>query len=73
MELSGNLWESTISIRNNVGAAFVGTAGDGPLSISSNAGFADQMSWPNQKASLGSYSSAPGKVIPRASWNEPFG
>jgi formylglycine-generating enzyme required for sulfatase activity len=71
MELSGNLWEATISTRNNVGAAFVGNVGDGALSASPNAGFANQASWPNQQASQSSYTSAPGKVLRGASWNEP--
>ena len=71
MEMSGNLWEATISTRTIQGRGFVGNVGDGQVSVSPNAGYADQASWPNTQASLISITSAPGKSIRGASWNEP--
>ena len=49
----------------------MGNVGGGQVSVSPNAGYADQASWPNAQASLISVTSAPGKSIRGASWNEP--
>lgn len=70
MELSGNLWENTVSTRTSVGVGFTGNVGDGELSTSPNAGYANQSSWPNQQASNISTTSAAGRVQRGASWNE---
>lgn len=43
MELSGNLWERTVTIGNATGRAFDGSHGDGTLSTSGNANTAN---WP---------------------------
>ncbi len=43
MEMSGNLWERTVTVGNPTGRAFTGVHGDGTLSA---AGFADISTWP---------------------------
>ena len=70
MELSGNVWEATVSTRNTAGSSYTGNLGDGIVSVSPAAGFANQTTWPNQQASRISTTSAPGKVQRGGSWNE---
>jgi formylglycine-generating enzyme required for sulfatase activity len=70
MEMSGNLWESVVSTRNTAGVAFVGNVGDGTLSVSPSAGYANQPSWPSATAITTSSSSATGKGQRGGSWNE---
>lgn len=43
MELSGSLWERSVTIGNSTGRAFTGTHGDGDLSTN---GFATNSDWP---------------------------
>jgi formylglycine-generating enzyme required for sulfatase activity len=43
MELSGNVWERTVTIGKATGRAFTGTHGDGLLT---NSGDADAATWP---------------------------
>ena len=47
MEMSGNLWERTVTIGNATGRAFTGVHGNGTLSA---AGFADISTWPGYNA-----------------------
>jgi len=47
LELSGNLFERTVSIADSIGRGFKGTMGDGNLTIS---GFSDNQDWPNINA-----------------------
>ena len=47
MELSGNVWERTVTIGNASGRNFAGTHGDGMLSTASGfEGYANQSDWP---------------------------
>lgn len=48
MELSGNLWEKTISVGNASGRAYTGLTGDGTLDA---AGAANVSNWPGSSAS----------------------
>lgn len=48
MELSGNMWERTVTVGNTTGRAFTGTNGNGSLDASGNA---DVTNWPNSTAS----------------------
>jgi formylglycine-generating enzyme required for sulfatase activity len=73
MELSGNLWESTVSTLNSTGVSYTGKPGDGILSVSPSPGFANETNWPNQQASLTSSTSAAGKAQRGGSWNETSG
>ncbi len=43
LDLSGNLWERTVSVGNSAGRAFTGLHGDGALSAN---GYADAAAWP---------------------------
>lgn len=47
MELSGNLTESTVNSIDGSGAAFTGVLGDGEISLSPTAGFANVPNWPS--------------------------
>ncbi len=47
MEMSGNLWERTVSLGSAVGRSFTGINGDGSLSIQ---GIADVLNWPPANA-----------------------
>ena len=51
MEMSGNVWERTVTTGNAAGASYTGVLGDGALAIS---GDADAPSWPNAVTGLGS-------------------
>ena len=48
MELSGNLWERTITVGNITGRAFTGTHGNGIIDANGNA---DASNWPGTNAS----------------------
>ncbi|MNV16035.1 Formylglycine-generating sulfatase enzyme [compost metagenome] len=50
MELSGNIAELTVSTIDGTGAAFSGILGDGEISLSPNAGFANVTAWPSAAA-----------------------
>ena len=50
MEMSGNVWERTVTTGNAAGASYTGVLGDGALAIS---GDADATSWPNVVTGLG--------------------
>lgn len=50
MELSGNMVESMVTTTDATGAAFSGIVGDGELSLSPNAGFANVTGWPSAAA-----------------------
>ncbi len=69
MELSGNLFERTITTRHTSGSGFTGNLGDGALSVSPSAGYANQSSWPNQTASISSTTSVNGCAIRGGSWS----
>ena len=43
MEMSGNVWEPTVTVGNNQGRSFTGIHGDGSLSVNGNANVAN---WP---------------------------
>lgn len=47
MELSGNVVESAVNSTDGTGAAFSGILGDGEISLSPNAGFANVANWPS--------------------------
>lgn len=47
MELSGNILESMVSTTDATGAAFSGVLGDGEISLSPAAGFANVANWPS--------------------------
>lgn len=68
MELSGNLWEATVSTRNVTGTAFTGNVGDGVISITPTPGFANQASWPSVQASVASTVAAVGRAQRGGSW-----
>jgi formylglycine-generating enzyme required for sulfatase activity len=70
MEMSGNLWEPTVSTVNSTGSAYTGIVGDGTISVSPAAGYSNVTNWPNKQASIGSTSAAVGKVQRGASWHE---
>jgi formylglycine-generating enzyme required for sulfatase activity len=48
LELSGNLWERSVTIGNTTGRAFTGLHGDGELDLNGNAVVAN---WPGTNAS----------------------
>lgn len=50
MELSGNILESTVNSIDGTGAGFTGVLGDGEISLSPNAGFANVANWPSAAA-----------------------
>jgi len=50
MELSGNVSESAVNSTDGTGAAFSGVLGDGEISLSPNAGFANVTNWPSLAA-----------------------
>lgn len=50
MEMSGNVWERTVTTGNTAGASFTGTLGDGNLTV---IGDADAATWPSVTTSLG--------------------
>lgn len=70
MEMSGNVWEQTITTRNASGSAFTGALGDGELSLSPTPGFANVASWPSQQASIASTSSVAGRAFRGGSWSD---
>jgi formylglycine-generating enzyme required for sulfatase activity len=70
MEMSGNLWELVVTSRIAVAVAYTGNVGDGTLTVSPGAGFANQTSWPSAQASVASSSAAVGKGQRGGSWNE---
>lgn len=50
MEMSGNIWERTVTTGNATGASFTGALGDGNLTL---LGDADVTTWPNVSTALG--------------------
>jgi formylglycine-generating enzyme required for sulfatase activity len=50
MEMSGNVWERTVTTGNATGAAFTGALGDGNLTV---LGDADVTSWPSVTTAVG--------------------
>ena len=50
MDMSGNIWERTVTTGNATGAAFTGALGDGLLTV---LGDADVTSWPAPATSVG--------------------
>ncbi|MCP4441836.1 MAG: formylglycine-generating enzyme family protein [Aureispira sp.] len=70
MEMSGNVWEQTITTRNATGTAFAGNLGDGELSLTPTPGFANVASWPSQQASVTSTSSAVGRAFRGGGWGD---
>ncbi|MCH2045648.1 MAG: hypothetical protein MK212_16145 [Saprospiraceae bacterium] len=73
MEMSGNLWEQTITTRNTAGSGFTGALGDGELSLSPSVGFANVTSWPNQQSSLSSSTSVSGRAFRGGGATNTFG
>ena len=49
-EMSGNLWERTVTVGNSTGLAFTGTHGDGTLTT---AGYATNTDWPGYTSGTG--------------------
>jgi len=49
MEMSGNLWEQTVTVGNATGRLFTGTHGNGALAINGNA---DALTWPGTDADV---------------------
>lgn len=70
MEMSGNLWELVVTSRIAAAVTYTGNVGDGTVTVSPGAGFANQPSWPSASASVASSSSAVGKGQRGGSWNE---
>lgn len=64
MELSGNLWERSVTIRNPEGRVFTGTVGDGSLSATGNATNGD---WPGFAG--GEVTGAAGAGFRGGGWN----
>jgi formylglycine-generating enzyme required for sulfatase activity len=50
MDMSGNVWERTVTTGNATGAAFTGTLGDGTLTV---LGDADVATWPSVTTAVG--------------------
>ena len=63
LELSGSLWERTVTVGNSTGRAFAGTAGDGSLSA---AGHATNSDWPGYSA--GQVTGASGSGFRGGAW-----
>ncbi len=70
MDMSGNLWEATISNRGAAAVAFTGLVGDGTITVSPTPGYANVTSWPGLQASVVSTTSATGRGSRGGSWNE---
>ncbi|MDD2964923.1 MAG: SUMF1/EgtB/PvdO family nonheme iron enzyme [Bacteroidales bacterium] len=68
MELSGNLFERTVTVGKEVGRLFEGNHGDGQISVN---GFANQESWPGMQA--GELSTANGICFRGGGWNASLG
>ena len=64
LELSGNLWERTVTIGNTTGRAFTGTHGNGSLSVNGNA---DVANWPG--ISSGEITTASGSGLRGGGWS----
>jgi formylglycine-generating enzyme required for sulfatase activity len=65
MELSGNLWERTVTVGNAAGQAFSGTHGDGVLSSD---GYGTNSDWPGQSA--GKITGATGSGFRGGTWDD---
>lgn len=64
LELSGNLWERSVSISNTAGRAFTGIHGNGSLSVNGNA---DVPNWPGIVSS--EVTTATGSGLRGGAWN----
>jgi formylglycine-generating enzyme required for sulfatase activity len=71
MEMSGNVGESTISVRSATAIAYTGNVGDGTISVSPIPGYANQASWPSPQAVISGTTSAIGRGYRGGSWNKP--
>lgn len=65
MELSGNVWEQTVTIGHPSGRAFSGSHGDGALSVG---GFATNSDWPGFSYSDSGVSDIAGSGLRGGSW-----
>jgi len=65
MELSGNLWERTVTVGNNDGRAFTGVHGNGALSTN---GHANETAWPGLTGSPGEVTGATGSGFRGGGW-----
>jgi formylglycine-generating enzyme required for sulfatase activity len=63
MELSGNLWERTVTVGNATGRAFTGVHGNGALTASGNA---NEMAWPG--LSSGEVTGSIGEGVRGGAW-----
>jgi formylglycine-generating enzyme required for sulfatase activity len=70
MEMSGNVGETTISVRSATAIAYTGNVGDGTISVSPIPGYADQASWPTPQAVISGSTSAIGRGYRGGSWNK---
>ncbi len=66
MELSGNLWEKSVTVGNATGRAFTGVHGDGVLSTS---GYANETAWPGLTS--GEVTGGTGTGMRGCAWNFP--
>ena len=70
MEMSGNVWETTISTRYSTAVAYTGNVGDGTITVSPTPGYANQPSWPTPTAATSSSTAATARGARGGSWNK---
>ncbi|CAA6806287.1 MAG: Unknown protein [uncultured Aureispira sp.] len=69
MEMSGNVWETTVSNRHATAVAYTGNVGDGTITVSPVPGYADQASWPTPTAAITSSTAALARGIRGGAWS----